>query len=168
MNVEYFQVHTSVDSEEAAEALVTNVVQSRMAAAAQVCGPISSTYWTDGEVGSMEEWTIIFETTAERLPALQQYILSCSTYEAEMTQVLCTPVTAGNPGYLARIARDTHSGGPVPAGVPQQPAYAQQPGVPQPAGFPPPPPPAAYPQPGMAPAPGFPPPPPQQPWGQQG
>ena len=42
---EYLQVLTAVDSEERAQRIADQVVQQRLAACAQVIGPVTSTYW---------------------------------------------------------------------------------------------------------------------------
>ena len=92
------QVATTCDSEEAAQALARNAVGSRLAACAQVEGPITSTYRWQGEVESATEWRATFKTTASCADALEAFVLEHHSYETP--EVLRTPVAGGNPEYL--------------------------------------------------------------------
>lgn len=48
---DYVQVFTAVDSREKAEEIARKVVELRLAACAQVVGPVRSTYWWRGKAG---------------------------------------------------------------------------------------------------------------------
>ena len=63
---EYCQVITTTDSREAADTLGRFAVEARVAACAQVVGPITSTYWWEGKIETAEEWQVIFKTTTQR------------------------------------------------------------------------------------------------------
>jgi periplasmic divalent cation tolerance protein len=99
------QVMTTVDRRDAAEALARGAVQARAAACGQVGGPISSVYWWQRRVETAEEWVVVFKTTTERYPDLERYIREHHPYD--VPEILCTPVTAGNPAYLAWVAAET-------------------------------------------------------------
>jgi periplasmic divalent cation tolerance protein len=94
----YCQVVTTVDTREAADRLARGAVAARLAACAQVLGPITSCYWWEGAVTSEEEWQILFKTTARAYPALERHLRETHPYE--VPEILCLPVTAGNPAYL--------------------------------------------------------------------
>lgn len=102
---QHAQAVTTADSREAAEALARSAVQARVAACAQVSGPINSTYWWEGKVESAEEWYVTFKTTAERYPALEQHIREHHSYD--VPEVVLLPVLAGNPAYLAWVSEET-------------------------------------------------------------
>jgi periplasmic divalent cation tolerance protein len=101
----YSQVSTTVDSRDAAEALAGSAVAARLAACAQVVGPITSTYWWDGTVERTYEYLILFKTAADRVEALQGHILSHHPYD--VPEVICTPITGGNPAYLGWLHDET-------------------------------------------------------------
>lgn len=102
---EYVHVVTTVDSNDAALALSKSVVEARLAACAQVSGPINSTYWWNGAVEGAQEWVITFKATATGYAALEQYIREHHSYDTP--EILALPVLAGNPQYLNWIRDET-------------------------------------------------------------
>lgn len=102
----YQQVSTTIDSHPAAVELARSAVRARVAACGQVVGPITSTYWWDGEVQEAQEWLVLFKTTEDRSEALIQHLRSAHPYD--VAEVICTPITAGNPDYLGWVQRETH------------------------------------------------------------
>lgn len=104
---EYCQVVTTTDSREGADALARGAVEARVAACAQVVGPISSTYWWEGAVEAAEEWQVVFKTTTARYAALEEHVRSHHSYD--VPEILCSPVTAGNPAYLAWVSTEARA-----------------------------------------------------------
>lgn len=76
-----FQVSTTTDSREAALALANSAVQARLAAGAQVSGPVTGVYWHAGALGSGEEWRATFMTTRDQYPALEAHLLAHHPWE---------------------------------------------------------------------------------------
>jgi len=104
---EYCQVVTTTESRDAAEALSRSAVAARLAACGQVAGPITSTYWWDGQLETADEWRVTFKTTVRRYPALEQHIRSRHRYN--VPEVLCSPVSTGNPDYLSWLSAQTRA-----------------------------------------------------------
>src|SRR5262249_32532637 len=102
---QHAQVVTTTDSREAADALARGAVEARVAACAQVSGPISSTYWWQNNVETAEEWYVTFKTTADRFAALEQHIRDNHSYD--VPEVVLLPILAGNPAYLAWVSEET-------------------------------------------------------------
>lgn len=96
-----WQVTTTVDSQEQAQSLALAVVGARLAACAQVNGPVSSTFWWRGEVQTAREWVLVLKTTAQRYGALEAYLRQAHPYE--VPEIVATAVDAGNPDYLAWV-----------------------------------------------------------------
>lgn len=96
--VAYYQVVTTTDSRAEADRLARGAVEARLAACAQVLGPITSSYWWEGAVASDDEWQVSFKTTAAAYPALERHLREAHSYD--VPEVLCLPVTAGNRAYL--------------------------------------------------------------------
>ncbi|MPZ28942.1 MAG: divalent cation tolerance protein CutA [Micromonosporaceae bacterium] len=94
----YCQVVTTTDSRPAADELARGAVAARLAACAQVVGPITSSYWWDGAVTSDQEWQVVLKTTAAAYPALERHLREAHSYD--VPEILCLPVSAGNPAYL--------------------------------------------------------------------
>ncbi|MEV0391766.1 divalent-cation tolerance protein CutA [Polymorphospora rubra] len=99
------QAVTTTDSRTAADALARSAVEARVAACGQVMGPISSTYWWEGQVETAEEFYVVFKTTADRYPALEQHVRANHSYD--VPELVATPITAGNPDYLAWVTTET-------------------------------------------------------------
>jgi len=98
-------VTTTVDSEDAAAGLSRAAVEARLAACGQVVGPISSTYWWNGELETAREWTVVFKTTEAVAESLIAQLKENHPYD--VPEVLVTPVTAGNPAYLGWVESET-------------------------------------------------------------
>jgi periplasmic divalent cation tolerance protein len=99
------QVSTTIDSPESAAELARTAVEARVAACGQVIGPIDSVYRWEGRVDSAREWLVLFKTTAERADALVEHIRGLHPYD--VPEIITTPVTGGNPAYLAWIGEET-------------------------------------------------------------
>lgn len=102
---QYSQVSTTTDSREAAEALASSAVEARVAACAQVVGPIKSTYWWQGKIDQAEEYLILYKTPNDTVEALQEHILGHHSYD--VPEIIRTPITGGNPAYLAWLSDET-------------------------------------------------------------
>jgi periplasmic divalent cation tolerance protein len=98
---EFRQVTTTLPDREAAQRLGGQVLQERLAACAQVVGPVSSTYWWQGEVETAAEWYCHLKTTAARVPALISRIRELHPYETP--EIVALAVAEGDPGYLRWI-----------------------------------------------------------------
>lgn len=101
---DYLTVLSTTDSSEAAEALAASAVNARVAACAQIVGPITSVYWWEGKVQRDQEWQVIFKTTADRYPDLEAHIKAEHTYD--VPEVIAGPIVAGNPAYLTWVSEE--------------------------------------------------------------
>lgn len=95
---DYCQVVTTTDARESADELARGAVQARVAACAQVVGPVTSHFWWEGSVDTDEEWQVWFKTTARGYSALEEYLRARHSYD--VPEILCLPVTAGHRPYL--------------------------------------------------------------------
>jgi periplasmic divalent cation tolerance protein len=103
--LEFVQVSTTVASQQAAAQLARSSVEARLAACAQVVGPITSVYWWLDTVESAPEYMVLFKTTPQRYPALEEHIRTGHTYD--VPEIICVPIIAGNPDYLSWIRDET-------------------------------------------------------------
>ena len=97
---EVFEVTVTAPSEEVAGRLGRDVVERRLAACAQVGGPITAVYWWDGAIEQAAEWTLVCKTAPARLAALLEALRVAHPYDTP--EILVTPVT-GDPDYLAWV-----------------------------------------------------------------
>jgi periplasmic divalent cation tolerance protein len=105
-------VTTTVDDRAAADSIATSAVTGGLAACAQVGGPITSTYRWRGAVETAQEYVVQFKTAADRADALVAHVRREHPYE--VPEVVVTPVTGGNPGYLAWVLAETRAAGQHP------------------------------------------------------
>ncbi|RKN39783.1 divalent-cation tolerance protein CutA [Streptomyces hoynatensis] len=102
---DHITVLTTTDGKEAAEALAKTAVQARVAACAQIDGPIRSVYWWEGEVQADEEWRILYKTTAAKYPDLEAHIKAHHTYDTP--EIIVTDIPLGSAEYLAWLDEET-------------------------------------------------------------
>jgi periplasmic divalent cation tolerance protein len=102
---EYIQVFTTVEKREDADRIASTVVQHRVAACAQIVGPIRSIYWWKGKMEEAEEWLCVMKTRQDLFPALEKEIKSAHPYE--VPEIVALPIVAGSKSYLDWIGEET-------------------------------------------------------------
>ena len=102
---EYLQVQTTTDSRAEAVELGRAAVEARLAACAQVAGPVASTYWWEGGIERAEEWLILLKLPAGRLDELTAFLTERHSYDEP--EIIALPIAAGSPGYLRWIDGET-------------------------------------------------------------
>lgn len=103
----HYQVSVAAPSAEEAGSLALMAVERRLAACAQVCGPVRSTYWWEGSVRTAEEWLCVLKTAAELVGQLTDAVLAAHSYD--VPEVVATPIEGGNTAYLAWVRAETRS-----------------------------------------------------------
>jgi periplasmic divalent cation tolerance protein len=94
-------VTTTLPDKIAAEDLASRVIEERLAACAQVVGPVSSTYRWQGEIRRSTEWFCHLKTTAARLPELTGRIRNLHPYE--VPEIIAVAIVDADPDYLRWI-----------------------------------------------------------------
>lgn len=100
---DYLQVSTATETRDAGVRLAEGAVAARLAASAQVSGPVTSVFWHLGEQGIGEEWKVLLVTTADRYPELERYLLA--EHPWKNPQVSAVPIAVGATEYLAWLRR---------------------------------------------------------------
>jgi periplasmic divalent cation tolerance protein len=95
------QVTTTLPDEQSAERIAVRVVEERLAACAQVVGPVSSTYRWQGEVERAWEWYCHLKTSTSRLAELQRRLRELHPYE--VPEIIAVPIVQGDSDYLSWI-----------------------------------------------------------------
>lgn len=95
------QVTTTLPDRAAAERLAARLVGDRLAACAQVVGPVASTYRWGGEVETSQEWYCHLKTSSPRLAELIAAIRRLHSYE--VPEIVALPIVDGDPAYLRWI-----------------------------------------------------------------
>jgi periplasmic divalent cation tolerance protein len=98
---ECFQVTTTLPNEAAAQQVGARLVEERLAACAQVLGPVSSTYRWKGKIERAGEWYCNLKTTKMRLSALKKRIRELHPYE--VPEIIAIRIQEGDADYLKWI-----------------------------------------------------------------
>jgi len=92
------QVTTTLPSEADAEAMAAGVLDSRLAACAQVSGPITSHYVWKEELCREQEWLCVMKTPATHARRLMEFVREAHPYE--IPEIIATQVADALPAYL--------------------------------------------------------------------
>lgn len=96
---EFVQVSTTIDSEIAAQAIASALVERRLAACVQVFGPVRSVYrWKDA-VEEADEWMCAVKTRAATYPQVEEAIRELHSYECP--EIIAVPIVDGAAAYLS-------------------------------------------------------------------
>ncbi len=105
---EYILVSTTVDKKEDADKIAKMVVERRLAACAQVLGPIVSTYWWMGKIETSEEWLILIKSEKSLYDELEKTIKEIHPYK--VPEIVALPIIAGSKEYLEWLRSELRSG----------------------------------------------------------
>lgn len=95
---------TAANRDEALK-LARTVVSERLAACANLLGPITSVYWWDGKLNEDEEVALVLKTRADLVEKLTARIRELHSYECPC--VVALPIEGGNPAFLEWINTET-------------------------------------------------------------
>ena len=103
--IQYLQVQTTTDSRVEAMELARAAVEERLAACAQVAGPIASMYWWEDGIERAEEWLLMLKLPASGYEALADFLARRHSYDEP--EIIATPIVAGSDAYLGWITEET-------------------------------------------------------------
>jgi periplasmic divalent cation tolerance protein len=100
-------VYTTWPDAETAEAAAAGAVADRLAACANIHGPVESIYHWQGAMERKGEIPVLFKTQAAMAPALRDYLVEMHPYETPC--VVAVPVNGAlsADGYLNWVAQQT-------------------------------------------------------------
>ncbi|MFD7550685.1 divalent-cation tolerance protein CutA [Streptomyces sp. NPDC059578] len=90
---DHVQVSTATPTEEDAVTLAGSAVKARLAAGAQVIGPVTAVFWHLGEYGTGQEYKVLLTTTWDRYPELEAHLLA--EHPWDNPEVIAVPIVAG-------------------------------------------------------------------------
>ena len=106
---DYIEVHSTTDSQQEADKICAAVVEARLAACAQVSGPIRSTYWWQGKIERAQEYFLTMKTTRDRFDELARVIRENHSYD--VPDIVAVPIVEGTADYLGWISAETRERG---------------------------------------------------------
>ena len=92
------QITTMTDSAEQAATIADTLVRERLAACAQVMGPMDSVYRWQGRMESTTEWQCVLKTRDDLYEKVEARIMALHSYE--VPAIIAVPVVHGSRSYL--------------------------------------------------------------------
>ena len=105
MEKKFIQVQITFPTEESALAAASRLVEQRLAACAQILGPIRSVYVWNGVREESVEILLLAKTAASLFDELAEAVRAEHPYECP--QIAALPIVAGTVDYLAWIETGT-------------------------------------------------------------
>jgi periplasmic divalent cation tolerance protein len=94
----YIQVQMTFPTEESANQTATKLVETHLAACAQILKPIRSTYIWKGNRETSDEILVLAKTKSVLFDRLVEVVRDSHPYECP--QIVALPILAGNEDYL--------------------------------------------------------------------
>jgi periplasmic divalent cation tolerance protein len=95
---EYIQIITTTDSKDLAKKIACTLVEKKLAACAQVSGPIESTYEWQNKIENTEEFYCFIKTRKSLYKEVESCIKSLHSYS--VPEIIALPIIDGNTSYL--------------------------------------------------------------------
>ena len=102
---EFIQVTTTASTQEEAAKIAAALLEQRLAACAQVVGPVESRYWWNGKIEQSTEWLYLIKTIRGKFPAVEAAIRANHSYE--VPEIVVCPIELGSDLYLEWLRRET-------------------------------------------------------------
>ncbi len=102
---EFIIIITTCSSQKEAEKLASILVEKRLAACAQVSGPITSFYWWEDNIEKDKEWQVKFKTLSTMFDQACETIKKNHSYE--VPQILSLKIDQILPKYAAWLTEET-------------------------------------------------------------
>ncbi|MBN1832173.1 MAG: divalent-cation tolerance protein CutA [Deltaproteobacteria bacterium] len=101
---EFIQIYTTTENKDDARMIAQRVVGKRLAACAQVVGPIFSTYWWEGAIEEAEEWLCIIKSRKDLFDKLEEAILGIHPYD--VPEIIAVSIITGSQKYLQWLNKE--------------------------------------------------------------
>ena len=96
-----YLVYVTVASADDARGIATMVVKERLAACANILGPVESIYWWKDKMETSSEVSLVLKTTGDHVERLVQRIVALHSYDCPC--VVALPIAAGHEPFLQWI-----------------------------------------------------------------
>ncbi|HEY3275440.1 MAG TPA: divalent-cation tolerance protein CutA [Syntrophorhabdaceae bacterium] len=102
---EIIQITFTAAARETAETIGRRLVGERLAACAQINGPIQSIYWWKGNLEEAEEWLCVLKSRRSHYDRIEGVIKKLHPYE--LPEITATMIDNALPGYRAWVIEET-------------------------------------------------------------
>ncbi len=98
-------VYVTTPSHETALQLVHMIIEARLAACANILGPVHSVYWWQDRMEEGHEVALLLKTTENRVDSIVAAVQA--RHSDTCPCVIAMPIMAGNPAFLEWIVAET-------------------------------------------------------------
>jgi periplasmic divalent cation tolerance protein len=98
-------VYITAGDEDEAHRIGRALVESRLAACANIIGGMNAIYWWEGEIHEGKEAILIAKTHESAVPQLMEKVRFMHSYDCPC--IIALPILEGNPDYLRWIESET-------------------------------------------------------------
>jgi periplasmic divalent cation tolerance protein len=96
--MKYILITVTFPEKKMAEEIADCIVRDKLAACAQLVGPIHSTYWWQNKIEKTDEWLCLFKSTAKSFKKIEAVVKQKHSYQ--VPEITCIPIINGSPEYL--------------------------------------------------------------------
>jgi periplasmic divalent cation tolerance protein len=100
----FIQIATTTATRDEAQQIARMLVDARLAACAQIVGPVTSTYHWHGKVEEGDEWVCTLKTREDLFAKVEMAIREVHSYQCP--EIMATPIVAIGDAYLAWLERE--------------------------------------------------------------
>ncbi|XP_018016540.1 divalent-cation tolerance protein CutA isoform X2 [Hyalella azteca] len=104
---EFSVTYVTAPNMEVAKTLARGLVGAKLAACVNIVSGVTSVYEWQGKMEEDAELLLVIKTRAALLAEVTEYVVATHPYD--VCEVLATPVTGGNPPYLAWLGDNIKS-----------------------------------------------------------
>ena len=94
----FIQVITTTETKEQAMAIARHLVEEKLAACVQICGPMESIYRWKGEIEMAREFLCLVKTREDLFPQVEAAIKKLHSYETP--EIIAVPIVRGSTEYM--------------------------------------------------------------------
>lgn len=105
---EFVVVLITASSQEEADLIASDVVNSMLAACVNVIPGVTSLYRWKGALQRDEEWLLVVKSKLELLDALVQRVRAIHSYD--VPEIIALPLIGGSQDYLRWLGQEIHGG----------------------------------------------------------
>jgi len=105
---EILLVATTLETQQEAEDLATCILDKRLAACAQITGPITSLYWWQGKIENSKEYILSLKSTSDLYDSLEQLIKENHPYETP--EIIATRLNRCSHEYKIWLEKEINEG----------------------------------------------------------
>lgn len=98
-------IYVTAETAEEARRIARVLVEERLAACANVLGPVTSYYWWQDALQEDSEAVLVAKTREDLVERLVERVVALHNYECPC--VVALPIESGNPAFLDWIAAET-------------------------------------------------------------